>query len=302
MWKTAVLLIIGLITLPIIAFYFGDPPNALQWEAIDSVVNIYLVAAGLCFLVSTLTQNYSQVDKLWSIIPIGYAWVIAYESKFEFRIVAMAILISLWGIRLTYNFSRRGGYSWKFWGGEEDYRWSILQERPEFRPKWKWVMFNLLFISFYQMGLIMLITFPMIKSMGGQSWTFWDTLLSLGLLFWIAFETIADQQQWSFQRRKYQLLANNKPLPDPYRKGFVDKGLWAFVRHPNYLAEQAIWVFVYFFSIAATGDWINWSIVGSVLLILLFWGSSNFSEDITAKKYPEYVQYQKKVGRFLPKF
>lgn len=34
----------------------------------------------------------------------------------------MAILVNLWGIRLTLNFARKGGYSWKFWEGEEDYR------------------------------------------------------------------------------------------------------------------------------------------------------------------------------------
>jgi len=53
--------------------------------------------------------------------------------------------------------------------------------------------------------------------------------------------------------------------------------------------------------VTATGEWINWSIVGCVLLIFLFWGSSDYSEGISAGKYPHYKEYQKKVGRFLPK-
>jgi steroid 5-alpha reductase family enzyme len=73
------------------------------------------------------------------------------------------------------------------------------------------------------------------------------------------------------------------------------------MRHPNYAAEQAIWIVFYLFSVTATGEWINWSIVGSVLLVILFKGSSNFSEEISSKKYPKYSDYQKKVGRFLPK-
>ena len=73
------------------------------------------------------------------------------------------------------------------------------------------------------------------------------------------------------------------------------------MRHPNYMAEQAIWVCVYFFSVIATGAWINWSLAGCLLLIILFQGSSDFSEAISAEKYPLYKEYQKKVGRFIPK-
>ena len=39
----------------------------------------------------------------------------------------------------------------------------------------------------------------------------------------------------------------------------------------------------------------------AILLVLLFWGSSNFSESISASKYPGYKDYQKKVGRFIPR-
>jgi len=38
------------------------------------------------------------------------------------------------------------------------------------------------------------------------------------------------------------------------------------------------------------------------LLIILFKGSSDFSEEISAKKYPAYKEYQKRVSRFIPKF
>ena len=44
----------------------------------------------------------------------------------------------------------------------------------------------------------------------------------------------------------------------------------------------------------------NWSIAGALLLVLLFKGSSDFSEEETSKKYPLYKKYLKEVGRFLP--
>jgi len=82
--------------------------------------------------------------------------------------------------------------------------------------------------------------------------------------------------------------------------GFTNVGLWKYMRHPNYSAEQSIWVVFYLFSIVATGSFINWSIAGAILLVLLFFGSSNFSEEISAAKYPKYKEYQKKVARFIP--
>jgi len=37
-----------------------------------------------------------------------------------------------------------------------------------------------------------------------------------------------------------------------------------------------------------------------LLLILLFFGSSNLSESISSGKYPDYKNYQKRVPRFVP--
>jgi len=91
-----------------------------------------------------------------------------------------------------------------------------------------------------------------------------------------------------------------EPLTGPYAKGFLDEGLWSLSRYPNYFAEQGLWIAFYLFSVAASGLWINWSISGCILLVILFRGSSNFSEEISSGKYPEYPLYQRTVSRFLP--
>jgi len=64
--------------------------------------------------------------------------------------------------------------------------------------------------------------------------------------------------------------------------------------------EQTIWVVFYLFSVNATGQWINWSIGGCALLIILFKGSSDFSEELSAGKYPAYKEYQATTPRFIP--
>ncbi|MGB1452105.1 MAG: DUF1295 domain-containing protein, partial [Crocinitomicaceae bacterium] len=219
---------------------------------------------------------------------------------YDDRLVLMAVLVSIWGIRLSLNFARRGGYSLKFWDGEEDYRWSILRSKPGFEKKWKWILFNFLFISFYQMGLVLLTTLPAIRVLGIHTPIgLFDIILAIVILLLIFIEFLADQQQYNYQTEKYKQMESGNV--DPYYKiGFVHTGLWAYMRHPNYMAEQAIWIVFYFYSVIATGNWINWTLTGGLLLVLLFKGSSDFSESISAEKYPEYERYQKSVGRFLP--
>ena len=300
MWKTALFLLVTIVVIPVVAFAIDEPLDPEQKSALVTLVTVYLVTALICFIISTVTNNYSQVDKLWSIMPLIYTWIVAVQSNWEPRLVLMALVVSVWGIRLTYNFFRRGGYSLKFWTGEEDYRWPILRQRPELSARWKWTLFNLFFISLYQMGLILMMTLPALKSMGGGPLRGTDFLLAGIIIGFVVMETIADQQQWNFQQEKHRLKGSGKPLPAPYDKGFVDTGLWGMVRHPNYSAEQAVWIVFYFFSVSATGLWLNWSVTGAILLVLLFYGSSNFSESISSSRYPQYTAYQKRVPRFIP--
>lgn len=300
MWKTVLLLLVTIILIPFLALRLDVPLSLDQQAILKDLLWVYIVTAAMCFITSTITGNYSQVDKLWSIMPVIYSWIICTQSGFEERLILMSVVVSIWGIRLTYNFARRGGYSIKIWEGEEDYRWPVLRNKPEFAATWKWTLFNLLFISFYQMGLILLITLPALKSLGARPLTWIDILIAAIVLIFIILETIADQQQWNFQKDKKRVLESGQPLPEKYRKGFVDTGLWAIVRHPNYASEQSIWIVFYFFSVSATGLWLNWSVIGAILLILLFYGSSTFSESISMSKYPDYSDYRSKIPRFIP--
>jgi steroid 5-alpha reductase family enzyme len=301
MWKTVLFLLFTLLVVPVVTFYFDEPLNDLQMRTLKVLLWTYGIAATLTFIVSSITDNYSQVDKLWSIIPVPYVWIIAHFSDYDQRMVLMAILVTIWAARLTYNFGRRGGYSLKFWEGEEDYRWSILRAKPEFQAKWRWISFNLFFISGYQMGLILLFTLPALKAMdSAEPLGGFDYFLALLFLFLVLIEFIADQQQYDFQEAKYKAKREGQKLTAAQQIGFTHTGLWAYMRHPNYAAEQGIWIVFYFFSVAATGLWVNWSIAGALLLVLLFKGSSDFSESVSAEKYPLFKKYQEQVGRFLP--
>ncbi len=301
MGRTALLLIGALLAVPALALQPDQALSPVQIGMLKILGGQMLVIALLCFVVSELTKNYSQVDKLWSITPAIYAWTATLQGGMDPRMIVMAGLITVWGIRLTYNFGRMGGYSWKFWEGHQDYRWDHVRKNPPLDRDWAWRLFNLLFISLYQHALLLLITLPIVVVHGaGQALGWVDLVLASLLLALVVFETIADQQQWRFQTEKHRRLALGGDLPEAYARGFIASGLWARSRHPNYFAEQSIWVAFFAFSLAA-GVGLNWSVAGCVLLILLFQGSSRLSESISAGKYPAYQDYQRKVGRFLPR-
>ena len=298
------LIAVSIIACPLLYIFVGPALDASQMETLKVLGIIMGCSALFCFVVGELTGNNSQMDKLWSLLPIVYTWVIAFRGGLETRLVVMAVLATLWGIRLTFNFARKGAYRLKFWEGEEDYRWAVLRAKKEFQPHWKWMIFNLFFISIYQNALVLMTTFPALVMMGfDKPFGLVDCLASALMFCFIVYETIADEQQWAFQTTKWKMIKEGKKLeelPAPYNKGFNTTGLWNVSRHPNYFAEQGTWFAFYLFTIGGGMSLFNWSIIGALLLIVLFLGSSTFAEEISASKYPEYSRYCQTVSRFFP--
>ena len=42
----------------------------LQMKTLISMTKLYLISSLYCFVISEIVENYSQVDKFWSTIPI----------------------------------------------------------------------------------------------------------------------------------------------------------------------------------------------------------------------------------------
>ena len=255
-------------------------------------LNVYVCVA-LCvvvWLASVLTGDHSMVDRIWSIIPIVYAWIFAAGAGLaDARLNVMAILVTLWGARLTFNFARKGGYV----KGGEDYRWPVLRARMN---GWQFAIFNVVFIVGIQNAILLMITTPAYTVLKNPApFGLADTILTIAFLFFLTLETIADQQQWNFhQHKKAEREAGRTVTP-----GFLSKGLWSISRHPNFFSEQAQWWVFAGFAIAATGK-VDWSLAGAAVLTALFLGSTRFTEELTAAKYPEYRAYQQKVSALVP--
>jgi steroid 5-alpha reductase family enzyme len=260
---------------------------------LELVVIIAALACACAWIASLLTGDTSWVDRMWSIVPIVYVWVFAaYAHLHNARLDVMAALVTVWGVRLTYNFARRGGYR-----GVEDYRWAVL--RASMRP-WQFQLFNLFVIVLYQNALLVLITLPAWTVYQHRSTAFGpiDLLLTVLFLLFTVGETVADQQQWDFHQWKGSEVAAGR-TPNPR---FLQSGLFRFSRHPNYFFELAQWWVVFLFGALAARSFLEWTVIGPFLLTLLFVGSTRFTEQITRSKYPEYELFQRSTSAVVPWF
>ena len=302
-----VISVILAITCIILGFSKGLPLDIVQKKTLNILLIICVASAAYCFIAGELSRNNSQMDKLWSVLPIAYVWIIAAMGEFRWRLIIIAVIVTLWGVRLTYNFAKKGAYSIKFWTGEEDYRWIYLREQKPFTNKLIWGVFDLGFISIWQNAVVLGITLPALAVMSSDApLNALDIFAGVLMFAALLYEIIADKEQNAFQTKKYEYLNKGmklEELPEPYNRGFNVTGLWSRSRHPNYIGEQLIWVGLYLFCVAggvAHFGVFNWSITGVILLILIFVGSSRMAEGISVKKYKEYTNYQKQVFKYLP--
>ncbi|KUJ20976.1 DUF1295-domain-containing protein [Mollisia scopiformis] len=312
--------------LPYLPQLYDLPQQLLQsWNNPTELQNIYvatnplisalafsLFLAPLFLVISEINKNYSQVDRMWSILPTIYnahycihAHLNGLETQRLDNLVAFS---TVWSLRLTFNYWRKGGYSI----GSEDYRWEVLKQK--INPT-LFFIFNVLFISLAQSLLLFLITTPsyvlLLTTRLGEKMSTADTVFARVLMGLVLVEFFADQQQWSktprtlgYQEAKKQYLKTAK-VPHKFDqedldRGFVVSGLWSFSRHPNFAAEQAIWVVLYQWGCWDSEVLYNWTFLGALGYLFLFQASTWFTELITSGKYPEYAEYQKRVGKFLP--
>ncbi|TKA30977.1 hypothetical protein B0A50_01945 [Salinomyces thailandicus] len=273
-----------------------------------SALGFSLALMPVFFVVSEANKNYSQVDRVWSILPTVYhahyaVWAHLNHLPTQ-RMNTLLAFSFLWSARLTFNYWRKGGYE----VGSEDYRWNIIKDKIGTVGL---VVLNILFISSVQSILLWAITTPaylllLTARHDPTTENLSDILAPFVLLTLLALETLADNQMSSYQAAKRNYQRTAKPTASPYTRaqldrGFCTTGLWRYSRHPNFACEQAIWLTIYAWGCLATGTWWNWTGVGALGYLGVFAGSTPLTEWVSGGKYPEYRVYQRRVGRFVPK-
>ena len=267
-------------------------PHPLHGTPYGHALDLAIILSLACWSLSVITRDYSWVDRIWSICPAIYCLIVAAASDFSStRLNIMTLLVFAWGVRLTFNLARKGGYR----VGSEDYRWKMMRERL---GPGLFQALNVTFIAPGQMLVIWLFTSPVHHAWLGhdQSLNFIDFLAILSFLFLLLMEAISDNQMWTFQQHKKSRMEAGESGIQP----FITDGLFSYCRHPSFFCEMGMWYVFYLFGVASTGDWIHWSGLGLVSLTMIFFGSTRLTESISIARYPSYRQYQAATPRLIP--
>lgn len=234
------------------------------------------------WLISLYYGNVTIVDSLWGLGFVLIAWITFIMSDgYWGRKMVIAILVTLWGVRLS------AYLSWRNWGKGEDPRYGSWREKSGDRF-WLVSLFKVFVLQALFLWLVS------ISLQMGQLWPTPDRITwldGLGIAVWtigFIFESVGDWQLARFRAK-------------PTSKGRVmDRGLWAYTRHPNYFGEFLVWWGIFLVTLSTPNSW--WTIISPVIIsaVLLKMTGIPLTEKTLIENRPEYVDYIKRTSAFVP--
>jgi steroid 5-alpha reductase family enzyme len=243
-----------------------------------------LVMTLVCFAASFLARNSSYFDPYWMVAPVltcGWLAITRESATSLARIAIVSTLVSLWAIRLTWNWIRT-------WGGpgHEDWRYVEIQKRTG-RLYW---LASLAGIHLFPALLVWLGSLSLVVAIGTGTNTLGplDVLATLVTAGAIGIEALADEQLRRYRARTATAGA------------IMEEGLWAYSRHPNYFGEISFWTGLFLFALAADSS--AWRCaIGPVSMIALFvFGTIPMMEKRSLERRPAYADVQKRVSMLVP--
>jgi len=243
-----------------------------------------LAATCVVFGFSVAFDNSSFYDPYWSVAPplIGGYWWWQAGATASLRTFATLALVTAWSVRLTYNWARG-------WRGlsHEDWRYVDIRAGSG-RAYWLASFGGIHLFPTAMVFLGCLALYPAVTSREhafGPLDLFASTLTAAA----IAVEAVADRQLHRFCATKSA-------------DAIMDRGLWAYSRHPNYFGEVAFWWGLFAFATAAQpSSW--WHAVGATAITVMFvFVSIPMMERRSIARRPAYRAYQLAVSRLVPWF
>jgi steroid 5-alpha reductase family enzyme len=257
----------------------------------ESSVSIYVInllaATAMMFagwLVSLRQRNVTVVDSLWGTGFVLIAWItFGLGDGHTARALLLAVLTTAWGVRLAIYLTRRNH------GKAEDPRYGSW--RREYGDRfWIVSLFNVFLVQALFMWVIAL---ALQYGQLAPSPTHLTWLDGLGTVIWLigfTFEAVGDYQLSRFKS-------------DPGNKGKVlDRGLWAYTRHPNYFGETLIWWGIFLIVLSTPGS--LWTVISPILItvtLLKITGVALTEKTILETK-PQYKEYIRNTSTFFPWF
>lgn len=165
-------------------------------------------------------------------------------ARFDSRSVVLVVLVSIWAVRLgSYLFRRvrSTGADARF----DDIKPSFARFLMAWTLQGLWVFLTL-------GAALAAMTSQAAPSLGLIGWA--------GVAVWVfgfGVEAIADAQKRRFRE-------------DPGNRGrFIDSGLWAWSRHPNYFGEIVVWVGIALIAFPALSGWQYLTLISPLFVYLL---------------------------------
>lgn len=203
-------------------------------------------------------------------------------GRFDLRSVLLTVLVSIWAIRLgSYLFQRvrKAGADTRF----DDLKPSFAKFLMAWTLQGLWV--------FLTLGPVLATTTAgSAPPIGLLGWA--------GLAIWVAgfaIEAMADLQKQAFRN-------------EPANKGrFINTGLWAWSRHPNYFGEIVLWIGIALIALPALSGWQYVTLISPLFVYLLLTRASGIPilEARADERWgddPTYQDYKARTPVLFPRF
>jgi steroid 5-alpha reductase family enzyme len=252
--------------------------------AVAAVMALVMAAA---WAVQAVTRNAGWVDAFWS-FGTGAAGVIAalwpLAEGPSVRQWLVAALIAAWGLRLGLHIAERSAK------GREDVRYARLRE--EWGASYPAKMFGFLMIQAF-MGWVLALSVLVAARNPAPSPTWADIAGVVLLGIAVAGEGLSDWQMRAFRA-------------DPANRGkIMNRGLWAWSRHPNYFFQTLGWLAYPVIALVPPGS--SW--LGLIALsgpVLMYWllvhvsGIPPLEREMLASRGDAFRAYQASTSAFFP--
>ena len=252
-------------------------------------IPVFALSVGLAFLIQWLVfipayllQTEKFFDLTGSLTYISVTLIAVFFSKSaDARSILLAALVIIWAIRLgSFLFGRIQK------AGKDDRFDEIKPSFIRFLNVWT---IQGLWVTFTMAAALVAITTTTRKEL--------DIFAIVGFLVWafgFAIEIVADSQKSRFSA-------------NPDNKGkFIQTGLWARSRHPNYFGEIVLWLGVAIIALPVLQGWQWVAMISPIFVTLLLTRVSGIPllEQKADKKWggqEEYESYKKKTPALIPR-
>lgn len=238
-----------------------------------------VTATAVVWLSGVILRTASAYDPYWSLQTlVTYLSLLIKYNNWHVGTILLLVVLVLYSLRLTINFII-GFHSL----GYVDWRYKMLKEKS---GKFYQVV-NLFGICMFPTLVVYLASLPVIAYTTITEFSLLDiigvSIIALGTLL----ELIADTQMKAFVKIRKD------------RSEVLNRGVWRYSRHPNYLGEISIWFGVAFTLILSHFNY-WYFLVGALINLLMFLFISIPMEEKHFKEYkPDYEQYKKETHMLL---